>query len=175
MVCPRRPACLQQVKQVKTKNLESRILFGDGPSISFLNLQSSLRQASVNSQWEEFNYTFLSTLVMLSPSVATLITTTQKRLTLTLKCPPISTGNQTVNETDGHKVLGVTTDCSLSWSNYVTALCNSICNKIDRLSKFKHLLNLHARKLFFHAHIQSIIGYGSIVWLSKCQYLPIRG
>ena len=99
------------------------------------------------------------TLVMLSPSVATLITTTQKRLTLTLKCPPISIGNQTVNETDGHKVLGVTTDCSLSWSNYVTALCNSTCNKIDRLSKFKHVLNLHARKLFFHAHIQSIIGY----------------
>ena len=90
-----------------------------------------------------------------------LISTRQKRQNLPLKCPPISIGNQTVNEVDNHKVLGVTIDCNLSWSNHVTALCKSISKKIYQLSKIKLFLNLHARKLHFHAHIQSIIDYGS--------------
>ena len=51
--------------------------------------------------------------------------------------------------------------CSLFWSNHVTALCKSISKKNCQLSKIKHFLNLHARKLFLHAHIQSIIDYGS--------------
>ena len=86
-----------------------------------------------------------------------LITTRQKRQKLPSKCPPISIGNQTVNEVDNHKVLGVTTDCSLSWSSHVTALCKSISKKIYQLSKIKHFLNLHARKKKNHAHIPSII------------------
>ena len=51
------------------------------------------------------------------------ITTRQKRQNFTLKCPPVSIGNQTVNEDDNHKVLGVTIDSNISWSSYVTALC----------------------------------------------------
>ena len=43
----------------------------------------------------------------------------------------------------------------------MTALCKSISKKNCQLSKIKHFLNLHARKLFLHAHIQSIIDYGS--------------
>ena len=81
-----------------------------------------------------------------------------------MKCPPISIGNQTVSEVDNHKVLGVTIDCNLSWSSDVTALGKSISKKIYQLSKVKHFLNLHARKLFVHAHIQSIIDYGSTLW-----------
>ena len=93
-----------------------------------------------------------------------LISTRQKRQNLPLKCPPISIGNQTVSEVDNHKVLGVTIDCSLSWSNHVTALCKSISKNNYQLSKIKHFLNLHARKLFLHGHIQSITDYGSTLW-----------
>jgi len=93
-----------------------------------------------------------------------LITTKQKKQNLPLKCPPISIGKQTVNEVDSHKVLGVTIDCTPSWSSNVTALCKSISKKIYQLSKIKHILNFHARKLFFHAHIQSILDYGSKLW-----------
>ena len=95
-----------------------------------------------------------------------LITTRQKRQNLALKCPPISIGNQTVNEVDNHKVLGVTIDCNLSWSSHMTALCKCISKKVYQLSKIKHFVNLHARKLFCHTHIQSIIDYGSTMWNS---------
>ena len=50
----------------------------------------------------------------------------------------------------------MTIDCNLSWS--------SISKKVYQLSKIKHFENLHAEKLFFHAHIQSIIDYGSTLW-----------
>jgi len=97
-----------------------------------------------------------------------LITTRQKRQNLPLKCPPISIGNQTVTEVDNHKGLGVTIDCNLSWSSHVIALCKSISKKMYQISKIKHFLNLYARKLFFHAHIQSIIDYGRC-WIQQVQ------
>ena len=91
-----------------------------------------------------------------------LITIRQKTQNLPLKCPPISIGNQTVNEVDNHKVLGVTIDCNLSCSSHGVALCQSASKKIYQLSKIKHFLNLHARKNI--AHIQSIIDYRSTLW-----------
>ena len=54
-----------------------------------------------------------------------------------------------VSEVDNHKVLGVTIDCSLSWSSHVTALCKSASKKIYRLSKIKHFLNLLPENYFF--------------------------
>ena len=79
-----------------------------------------------------------------------LITTRQN---LPLECPPVSIGNQTVNEVDSHKVLGVTNDCSLSWSSHVTALYKSIPKKIYKLSKLNYFLNLPARKLSYSCGI----------------------
>ena len=32
------------------------------------------------------------------------------------------------------------------------------------MSKIKHFVNFHARKIFFHAHSQSLIDYGSTLW-----------
>ena len=96
-----------------------------------------------------------------------LLTARQKRPNLTLKCPPISIRIQTVNEVDNHKVLGVTIDCNLSWSSHGAAICKSASKKIYQLSKIKHFMNLHARNIFFHAHIQSIIDYRSTLWDSE--------
>ena len=118
---------------------------------------------SVNSlfKWAELNHMSLHP----DKTMFMLITTKHKEQNLPLKNPPISIGNQTVNEVDNHKVLGVTIDCNPSWSDcHVTALCKSISKKIYQLSKIKHIWNLHARKLFVHAHIQPIIDYGSTLW-----------
>ena len=40
----------------------------------------------------------------------------------------------------------------------------NVSPKLYQLSKIKHFLNAHARKLFFHAHIQPIIDYASTLW-----------
>ena len=39
-----------------------------------------------------------------------------------------------------------------------------VSQKLFQLSKIKHFLDVHARKLFFHAHIQSLIDYASTLW-----------
>ena len=100
-------------------------LFTDDTTIhssnSNLKKLSESLQESVNSllEWTELNRIFLHH----DKTKCVFTTTRQKRQNLTLKCPPISIGNQTVNEDDNHKVLGVTIDSNISWSSYVTALC----------------------------------------------------
>ena len=97
-----------------------------------------------------------------------LVTTRQKRQNLTVSLPAIRMHNQVIEETTTHKVLGVIIDNNLSWSPHITHLCKVIPSKVFQLSKVKHFLNFHARKLFFHAHIQACLDYGSTLWDSAC-------
>ena len=97
-----------------------------------------------------------------------LVTTRQKRQNLTVSLPPIRMYYQVVEETTSHKVLGVIIDNNLSWSPLITYLCKVISSKVLQLSKIKHFLNLHARKLFFHAHIQACLDCGSTLWDLAC-------
>ena len=99
-----------------------------------------------------------------------LVTTRQKRQNLTDTLPAIRVHNQVVEETNSHKVLGAIIDNNLSWSLHIAYLCKVISSKVFQLSKIKHFLNFHARKLFFffHAHIQACLDYGSTVWDSAC-------
>ena len=84
------------------------------------------------------------------------ITTRQKRQNISSRMP-LYIGNEKIVEVATHNVLGVTIDNNLSWTNHVS-------QKLYQLSKIKHFLNAHARKLFFHAHIQPIIDYASTLW-----------
>ena len=65
-----------------------------------------------------------------------------------------------------HKVLGVTIDNNLSWTNHVNELTKRVSQKLYQISKIKHCLNAHVQKLFFHARIQRIIDYASTLWNS---------
>ena len=55
----------------------------------------------------------------------------------------------------------------LAWSSHVTAVWKSTSEKMYQLSQIKYYLNLHARKLIFHAHHRLHI---DTVGLSKCKY-----
>ena len=124
-------------------------------------LQASL-QDSINdlANWSEMNH------MVLHPQKTKymLITTRQKRQNLETKLRPLTINNQIIDEVDNHKVLGVTIDNNLSWTNHLTSLCKRICVKTHQLSKIKHFLNLHSRNLFFKTQIQSLIDYSSTLW-----------
>ena len=54
---------------------------------------------------------------------------------------------------------------NLAWTPHVNTLCKKISTKVFQLSKkFFFFVNFHARKIFFSAHIQSLIDYGSTLW-----------
>ena len=91
------------------------------------------------------------------------ITTRQKRQNISSRMP-LYIGNEKIVEVATHKVLGVTIDNNLSWTNHVNELTKRDSQKLHQLAKIKHFLNAHARKLFFHAHIQPIIDYASTLW-----------
>ena len=91
------------------------------------------------------------------------ITTRQKRQNVSSRMP-LYIGNEKIVEVATHKVLGVTIDNNLSWTNHVNELTKRVSQKLYQLAKIKHFLNAHARKLFFHAHIQPIIDYASTLW-----------
>ena len=87
------------------------------------------------------------------------ITTRQKRQNISSRMP-LYIGNEKIVEVATHKVLGVTIN-NLSWTNHVNELTERVSQKLYQLLKIKHFLNAHARKLFFHAHIQPIIDCAS--------------
>ena len=78
--------------------------------------------------------------------------------------PPLTAKGNTIEEVQNHRVLGVTIDNNLAWTPHVNTLCKKISTKVFQLSKIKKNVNFHARKIFFSAHIQSLIDYGSTLW-----------
>ena len=93
-----------------------------------------------------------------------IITTRQKRQNFPLKIPSIHLNNQNIEEVNYHKVLGVTIDNNLSWSNHISNLCKIASSKLYQFSKIKHFLDLNSRKLFFQSNIQSLFDYASSLW-----------
>ena len=120
-----------------------------------LNLQESIN----NLQWTELNHMSLNSYKIKYMT----ITTRQKRQNISSRMP-LYIGNEKSVEVATHKVLGITIDNNLSWTNHVNELTKRVSQKLYQLAKIKHFLNAHARKLFFHAHIQPIIDYASTLW-----------
>ena len=141
-------------------------LFADDNSIhssnSCLNILSSNLQESINKlvEWTELNHMSLNP----QKTKCMCVTTRQKRQNNISALPPLYIANEKIQEVSSHKVLGITIDNNLSWSEYILTLCKKVSQKIFQLSKIKFFLNRHARKQFFHAHIQSLVDYASTLW-----------
>ena len=105
-----------------------------------------------------------------------LITPRQKRQNIVSYFHPLTVQGVTIEEVQNHRVLGVITDNNLSWTPHVNSLCKKISIKTFQLSTIKHFVNFHARKILFHAHIQSLIDYGFTLWdsASKNCLKPLR-
>ena len=93
-----------------------------------------------------------------------LITSDQKRHTLNSNLEPPKINQIELEVVDSHKILGVTIEKNLNWSIYLDELVERVSNKVNQLSRAKHFLNYHTRKLYFHSYIQSIIDYASCLW-----------
>ena len=136
------------------------------PKVTVLNnyLQQNIDKLI---QWTELNHMRLNE----SKTKCMNITTRQKRQNMSKNSFSVSVSGAKIEEVQSHKVLGIMIDNNLSWSQHLSFLCKKVSQKIFQLSKIKHFLNLHSRKLFFLAHIQSAIDYASTIWDSasaKC-------
>ena len=141
-------------------------LFADDTTIhkSHSNPQyiSHKLQETINNlvEWTELNHMALNP----QKTKFMLVTTRQKRQNLTDSLPPLYVKDKKIEEVESHKVLGLTIDNNLSWSNHIMLLCKNIAKKVYQLSRIKHFLDIQARRQFFYAYIQSNIDYASTVW-----------
>ena len=83
---------------------------------------------------------------------------------MTTRLPSIFINNETIEEVDNHKLLGIMIDNNLSWMAHINKLCKTVSKQVHQLCKIKHFVNIHARKLFLHAYILSSINYCSTLF-----------
>jgi hypothetical protein len=97
---------------------------------------------------------------------AMLITCWQKRQVIDVLPFKLSFNLQTIMVESTHKLLGVTIDHNLLWSEHIRTVGKIISKKLFQLAQIKNFLPQHAKKLFFHAYIMSLMNYCSTLWAS---------
>ena len=85
------------------------------------------------------------------------VSASQKRQKLSASLQPLFIGKRTTEEVHPYKVLDVTIDQDLSWSNHISFLGKRLAVKISQLVKSKHFLDLHSRIMFSSTHILTLI------------------
>ena len=110
--------------------------------------------------WTDLNHMVLSS----EKTKYMLITTRQKRQNISSNPPSVYIKDKKLEEVDKHKVLGLIIDNNLSWSCHLSTLSKNISQKVFQLSRIKHFLDIDSRKIFFEAHIKSLIDFSSTIW-----------
>ena len=125
---------------------------------------STLLQPEVDKliEWAELNH------MVIHPQKTKymLVTNRQKRQNLCVDDTQMQVviAGKNIDKVDSHKVLGVIIDHNLSWTNHIDALCKKVSKYMFQLTRMKHFLDIHSRKLYFIAYIQSSIDYSSTIW-----------
>ena len=110
--------------------------------------------------WTELNHMTLNS----HKTKCMYVSARQKRQKMQSCFKPVYIGKNSVEEVNAHKMLGIIIDRDLSWHDHTSSLVKRMSIKLFQLSKIKHFLDIHSRKLFFFAHIVSIIDYASTLW-----------
>ena len=80
------------------------------------------------------------------------------------KLASINLSGEIINHSEHTKFLGLWIDDKLNWNKH----CNTLINKLKRnqtlIRTTKNLFNQSTLKLIYHAHIQSHINYGLVIW-----------
>ena len=127
------------------------------PNILNKKLQDNLEKVI---DWTELNHMALNP----HKTKCMYVSARQKRQKMQSCFKPLYIGDNPVVEVNSHRMLGVIMDRDLSWYEHTSSLVKRMSIKLFQLSKIKHFLDVHSRKLFFFAHIVPIIDYASTLW-----------
>ena len=141
-------------------------LFADDTTVHNTNknpdLLCSVLQQDINKlqKWTELNHMALHP----QKSKFMLVTTRQKRQNMKHTLIKLNVNGKQLENVESYKLLGLTLDNNLSWSNHILKLTKKLSRKIFQFNRIKHFLDQHTRKLFFYAFIQPDIDYASTCW-----------
>ena len=88
-------------------------------------------------------------------------------LTLNTEKVCLTLNNQVLNVQKEQKVLGVTTDSTLSWRSHIINMCKKLSQLLGLLWHVRFLLNKNAKIMFYNSLILSRLSYCLTLW-GKC-------
>jgi hypothetical protein len=97
-----------------------------------------------------------------------LLTTRQKRQRSSLNLK-LQLGNDSIEQVDSHRVLGVTIDEDLNWQNHINNVSKTVARNLYLLRKLTYYVDRNAQTIFFMAHCMSHINYASTLWCGASQ------
>ena len=77
-------------------------------------------------------------------------------------------GNE-IEQVTSQKLLWVTLDSQLNFTEHIDDLCRKVAQRISVLKKIRRNLPLAQRKLFFNSLIKPILLYGSCPWTTATE------
>jgi hypothetical protein len=92
-----------------------------------------------------------------------IITTRQKHQIKPLSLD-ITLNTNNIEQVHAHKILGLTIDHALSWQEHTNNITKKMAQNTFLLSRLKKFASIEALKMFFNAHINSLINYASTIW-----------
>ena len=88
-------------------------------------------------------------------------------ITSKIKLQSIKMGSGSIARVDTLKILGVTIDDQLSWTQQTNQVIRKGYGALAMLYPLKNILSTENKKVLANAYILSIINYASMVWLGN--------
>ena len=86
-----------------------------------------------------------------------LITTNEER--------NISIGGEKIQNSKSEKLLGVTIDNKLSFTEHAHKICDKASQKLNALTRLSSFMNLEKRRIIMKAFVHSQFGYCPLIWM----------
>jgi len=132
----------------------------DASSKSVKEVSEKLQRGIIEiSEWCQNNNMILNA----SKTKSMIITTRQKHQIAPLLLN-LNLNSDYIEQVNSHRVLGIIIDQQLSWKQHIDKTCKALSKNLFLLSRIKPLADMQARKIFYHAHIQPYLDYGSSLW-----------
>ena len=93
-----------------------------------------------------------------------LITTLQKRRTLTSSALNVQIDGRSIEQVDYAKMLGVMIDSDMSWEHHIDTICCIISSRLSLLRRIKPYLNFDSALRFYNSCVNNYFIYCSAAW-----------
>ena len=109
----------------------------------------------------------------ISKSKSLLITTLQKRSTLTSSALNVQIGGRYIEQVDHAKLLGVVIDNSMSWEHHIDAIC-IVGSGLSLILRIKPYLHFDSALWFYNSCVKNYFIYCSAAWGNCSHHLLLR-
>ena len=140
-----------------------------GPSISSVSNQLN-EVAKTISTWADNNRMSLN----ITKTKSLLITTLQKRRTLTSSALNIQIDGRPNKQVDYAKLLGVMIDSDKCWEHHIDTICCIISSRLSLLRRIKPYLGFDSALRFYNSCVNSYFIYCSAAWGNCSHHLLLR-